>query len=180
MHFRLSILSLFLTPHSFRYILVQIRCNNREDTAPVTIESNTLLKYIRENIERYYGEFGIASMLRTNVIYFNAKTHLCIIQAMHGPHRFITSILPLLTVVSVRSSPMCLEQYDTNGVAISDLQAGPEIARYRTLYVGATLMQCNKFILKYQQRYINKTLGEYRGMGQKLKMIEDVTKMRRL
>ncbi|XP_040157907.1 uncharacterized protein LOC120897250 [Anopheles arabiensis] len=140
----------------YRYILVQIRCNNREDTAPVTIESNTLLKYIRENIERYYGEFGIASMLRTNVIYFNAKTHLCIIQAMHGPHRFITSILPLLTV------------------------AGPEIARYRTLYVGATLMQCNKFILKYQQRYINKTLGEYRGMGQKLKMIEDVTKMRRL
>ncbi|XP_053676146.1 uncharacterized protein LOC128726366 [Anopheles nili] len=139
-----------------RYILVQIRCNNRPSNAPVSIPSHVLLNYINEQVERYYGEFGVASMLRLNVIYFNAKTHLCIIQCRHGPHRFITSILPLLTV------------------------AGPETARYRTLYVGATLQQCNKFIVKYQQRYINKTIGDYRGVLQKQKLVDDVTKMRKL
>uniref|UniRef100_A0A182PV33 Ribonuclease P/MRP protein subunit POP5 n=1 Tax=Anopheles epiroticus TaxID=199890 RepID=A0A182PV33_9DIPT len=122
----------------------------------MSIASYTLMLYLREQIERYYGEFGIASMLRLKVIYFNAKTHLCIIQALHGPHRFITSILPLLTL------------------------AGKHSARYRTLYVGATLQQCNKFIIKFQQRYINKTIGHYRGIVQKQKMIEEVTKMKQL
>ncbi|XP_053664733.1 uncharacterized protein LOC128713886 [Anopheles marshallii] len=139
-----------------RYILVQIRCNDRPASEPVSISSHALFLYISEQVERYYGEFGSASMLRLNVIYFNAKTHLCIIQTRHGPHRFITSILPLLTI------------------------AGSEVARYRTLYVGATLKQCHKFIVKYQQRYINKTVGEYRGVVQKQKLIEDVTKMKKL
>uniref|UniRef100_A0A182MN84 Ribonuclease P/MRP protein subunit POP5 n=1 Tax=Anopheles culicifacies TaxID=139723 RepID=A0A182MN84_9DIPT len=139
-----------------RYILMQIRCNNRPASEPVVISSQTLRTYIDNQVERYYGEFATASMIRLNVIYFNAKTHLCIIQTRHGPHRFITSILPLLTV------------------------AGSEIARYRTLYVGATLKQCQNFIVKYQQRYINKTIGEYRGVMQKQKLIEDVTRVRKL
>uniref|UniRef100_A0A182NIM3 Ribonuclease P/MRP protein subunit POP5 n=1 Tax=Anopheles dirus TaxID=7168 RepID=A0A182NIM3_9DIPT len=137
-----------------RYILVQIRCNNRSDSEPVSIQSSAIYRYLAEQVERYYGEFGSASLLFLRVIYFNAKTHLCIIQTMHGPHRYITSILPLLTL------------------------AGSEPARYRTLYVGATLQQCHKFIVKYQQRYINKNIGDYRGQVQKQKMIEDVTKIR--
>ncbi|XP_049293941.1 ribonuclease P/MRP protein subunit POP5 [Anopheles funestus] len=139
-----------------RYILVQIRCNERPANEPIAISSSSLYWYIMDQVKRYYGEFGCASMLRLNVIYFNAKTHLCIIQSRHGPHRFITSILPLLTV------------------------AGSEVARYRTLYVGATVKQCQKFIIKYQQRYINKTIGEYKGVIQKQKLIEDVTKMKKM
>ncbi|XP_035793956.1 uncharacterized protein LOC118467512 [Anopheles albimanus] len=139
-----------------RYILVQIRCNDRPESDPVSISSNALQNYIRERVERFYGEFGAASLGRMNVIYFNAKTHLCIIQSRHGAHRFITSILPLLTL------------------------ADKEAARYRTLYVGATLQQCHKYIIKYQQRYINKTIGSCRGVVQKQKLIQDVTKMKRL
>uniref|UniRef100_A0A182QJD8 Ribonuclease P/MRP protein subunit POP5 n=1 Tax=Anopheles farauti TaxID=69004 RepID=A0A182QJD8_9DIPT len=139
-----------------RYILVQIRCNDRAEGEPVAIKSFEIYKYLMNELQRYYGEFGSASMLYIKVIYFNEKTHLCIIQAMHGPHRFITSILPLLKV------------------------AGSEPARYRTLYVGATLQQCHKFIVKYQQRYINKTIGDYRGEMQKRKMIEDVNKIKHL
>uniref|UniRef100_A0A182WKP6 Ribonuclease P/MRP protein subunit POP5 n=1 Tax=Anopheles minimus TaxID=112268 RepID=A0A182WKP6_9DIPT len=139
-----------------RYILVQIRCNDRPASESVAISSQTLRSYLGAQVERYYGEFGSASMIWLNVIYFNAKTHLCIIQTRHGPHRFITSILPLLTI------------------------AGSEVARYRTLYVGATLKQCQNCIVKYQQRFINKTIGEYRGVLQKQKLIEDVTKMKKL
>ncbi|XP_058067319.1 uncharacterized protein LOC131216764 [Anopheles bellator] len=139
-----------------RYILVQIRCNDRPESEPVSISSAALQSYIRERVEKFYGDFGVASLARLNVIYFNAKTHLCIVQTRHGAHRFITSILPLLTL------------------------ADKESARYRTLYVGATLQQCHKYIVKYQQHYINKTIGSYRGLVQKQKLIEDVTRMKPL
>uniref|UniRef100_A0A182S853 Ribonuclease P/MRP protein subunit POP5 n=1 Tax=Anopheles maculatus TaxID=74869 RepID=A0A182S853_9DIPT len=139
-----------------RYILVQIRCNDRPSDESVAISSSAVYYQINTLVERYYGEFGSASMLQLNVLYFNAKTHLCIIQTRHGPHRFITSILPLITT------------------------AGSQVARFRTLYVGATLKQCHKFIIKYQQRYINKMIGDYRGEMQKQQLIADVTKMQTL
>ncbi|XP_035914313.1 ribonuclease P/MRP protein subunit POP5 [Anopheles stephensi] len=139
-----------------RYILVQIRCNNVPADEPVYISSTLLYHQIMGYVEQCYGVFGCASMLKLNVIYFNAKTHLCIVQARHGPHRFITSVLPLM------------------------LEAGKQPARFRTLYVGATLKQCQKFIVKYQQRYINKTIGDCRGALQKKMLIEDVTNMQKL
>lgn len=83
-----------------RYILVQFMCNNRSETETFALTSRQVGTFLQQRIEKYYGEFGIASMLRLHVIYFNEKTRLCIIQTRHGPHRFVTSILPLLTVVS--------------------------------------------------------------------------------
>ncbi|XP_050075873.1 ribonuclease P/MRP protein subunit POP5 [Anopheles maculipalpis] len=139
-----------------RYILVQVRCNDKPADESVAISSTTMYHQLCGQVERYYGEFGIASMLHLRVVYFNDKTHLCIIQSRHGPHRFITSILPLITT------------------------AGTQMARYRILYVGATVKQCQKFIIKYQQRYINKTIGNYRGEMQKQQLIADVTKMAKL
>uniref|UniRef100_A0A182J4T4 Ribonuclease P/MRP protein subunit POP5 n=1 Tax=Anopheles atroparvus TaxID=41427 RepID=A0A182J4T4_ANOAO len=136
-----------------RYILVQLRSNDKPEEEELFVTSRPICKYLEHQLEKYYGTFGAASMLRLYVIYFNAKTHLCIIQCSHGPHRFITSILPLLTT------------------------ADTESARFRTLYVGATLRQCHKFIVKYQQRYINKTIGNYRGNMQKKKLVEAVTKV---
>ncbi|XP_065090492.1 ribonuclease P/MRP protein subunit POP5 [Ochlerotatus camptorhynchus] len=139
-----------------RYILVQFMCNNRSDTDAFALTSTHLSGFLREKIEKYYGEYGLASTLRLNVIYFNEKTRLCIIQTRHGPHRFVTSILPLLTV------------------------ADTETVRYRTLYVGATLKQCQKFIVRYQQEYVNKMIGLYKGEVQKERFIEEVTKMKQI
>ncbi|XP_058832046.1 uncharacterized protein LOC131690356 [Topomyia yanbarensis] len=139
-----------------RYILVQFMCNNRSETEALSLTSNHLASFLREKIEKYYGEFGIASTVRLHVIYFNEKTRLCIIQTRHGPHRFVTSILPLLTV------------------------ADTETVRYRTLYVGATLQQCQKFIARYQQEYVNRRIGSCNGQAQKDRFIEEVTKMKQI
>ncbi|XP_019531564.1 uncharacterized protein LOC109403237 [Aedes albopictus] len=139
-----------------RYILIQFMCNNRSDTDAFALTSHNLTKFLREKIEKYYGEFGLASTLRLHVIYFNDKTRLCIIQTRHGPHRFVTSILPLLTV------------------------ADTEQVRYRTLYVGATLQQCQKFIVRYQQEYVNKMIGNYKGEAQRQRFVEEVTKMKQI
>lgn len=83
----------------YRYIVAQIRCNQRPEMQPLSISSEELYAQIKERIQKYYGEYGISSLLRLNVKYFNEKTHLCIIQATHGPHRYVTSTLPLMTVV---------------------------------------------------------------------------------
>uniref|UniRef100_A0A1Q3F7A0 Ribonuclease P/MRP protein subunit POP5 n=1 Tax=Culex tarsalis TaxID=7177 RepID=A0A1Q3F7A0_CULTA len=139
-----------------RYILVQFMCNNRSETESLALTSRQVGTFLQQKIEKYYGEFGIASMLRLHVIYFNEKTRLCIIQTRHGPHRFVTSILPLLTVAETES------------------------VRYRTLYVGATLQQCQKFVARYQQNYVNKMIGNYRGEAQRERFIEDVTKMKQI
>lgn len=139
-----------------RYILIQFMCNNLSDTDAFALTSSHLANLLRGKIGKYYGEFGLASTLRLHVIYFNEKTRLCIIQTRHGPHRFVTSILPLLTV------------------------ADTETVRYRTLYVGATLQQCHKFIVRYQQEYVNKMIGNYKGVAQKERFVEDVTKVNKI
>ncbi|XP_055603574.1 uncharacterized protein LOC129751848 [Uranotaenia lowii] len=136
-----------------RYILVQIVCNNNSGEGGFSFTSSKLAELLRSKIEKYYGEFGLASTVRLHVMYFNEKTRLFVIQTRHGPHRFVTSMLPLLTV------------------------AGTEPVRYRTLYVGATLQQCQKFIVKYQQNFVNKNIGNYKGEVQKKLFVEKVTKI---
>ncbi|KAL9701480.1 hypothetical protein quinque_004921 [Culex quinquefasciatus] len=117
-------MNLFVYPFTPpRYILVQFMCNNRSETETFTLTSRQVGTFLQQRIEKYYGEFGIASMLRLHVIYFNEKTRLCIIQTRHGPHRFVTSILPLLTV------------------------ADTESVRYRTLYVGQRFNSARSLLL---------------------------------
>jgi ribonuclease P/MRP protein subunit POP5 len=64
------------------------------------VNAHKLRELIKSKVEKYYGHFGVASMLRLNVKYVNDKTKIAIIQVSHGPHRFVTSILPLITTVS--------------------------------------------------------------------------------
>lgn len=132
-----------------------MKFNNRPKDDASRVSSKSLALYLRRQVSKYYGDVGAATVKRLLVIYFNAKTHLFIIRTLHGPHRFMTSILPLLT------------------------QVDDHMVRFRTLYVGATVQQCQKFVVKYQQRYINRTIGYYRGMEQKQKMIQNVTTIAR-
>ncbi|XP_063709131.1 uncharacterized protein LOC134837676 [Culicoides brevitarsis] len=83
----------------YRYIVAQIRCNNRPPMQPLSMSSEELYGNIKERIKKYWGDYGLSCLLRLHVKYFNEKTHLCIIQATHGPHRYVTSTLPLMTMV---------------------------------------------------------------------------------
>ncbi|KAL5292970.1 POP5 family protein [Megaselia abdita] len=89
-----------------------------------------------KNVGKYYGEFGIGSTeYGFRVKYCNDKTRIAVIRVRHRPHRFVTSILPLICVI------------------------GDHKAKFRTLYTGATIMQCNKFIVKHQRDVLDKTIG---------------------
>ena len=134
---------------------MQIKYNNRPEGEKVKINSQNLYNYIKENVQKYYGEFGVASLMKFHIIYFNERTRLFIIQVRHGPHRFVTSILPLL-------------------------QKANETARYRTLYVGATLQQCQKFIIKHQQIFLHKFIGNCKGPYQMENFAEEVMKIQKI
>lgn len=57
------------------------------------------------------------------VKYCNEYTRVAVVRARHGPHRLVASCLPLVT--QLEQIPVSL----------------------KTLYTGATLMQCNKFLV---------------------------------
>lgn len=46
--------------------------------------------------------------------------------------------------------------------------------KFRTIYIGATLMQSNKFILKHQQEFIDRTIGKVKNDRQKEELIHSV------
>lgn len=107
-----------------RYILVEVRPNT---LGPFHLDSETVNKQLRDKIQHFWGDYGTACLLRLNVKYLNDKTRICIIQVNFDAARFVTSTLPLMTVV------------------------GKVLARFRILYVGATIKQCKRFIIKYHQ-----------------------------
>lgn len=55
---------------------------------------------LKKSIQKFYGDFGAASIANIGLRYYNEKHKLVIIRIPHGPHRFVTSVLPLLTKVT--------------------------------------------------------------------------------
>lgn len=46
-------------------------------------------------------------------------------------------------------------------------QVGDHTVKLRTLYNGATIKQCNKFIVEHQKRFLDRRIGETVSIGQK-------------
>eukprot|EP00099_Drosophila_melanogaster_P003575 NP_001163458.1 uncharacterized protein Dmel_CG14057, isoform B [Drosophila melanogaster] len=61
---------------------------------------------------------------------------MAIIRCLHRGQRFVSSVLPLITLI------------------------GDVRAKFRTLYIGATIIQCNKFIVKHQKQFLDRTMGQ--------------------
>lgn len=79
-----------------RYIAVRL------DTQKLADKSTATEKHVYEdllaNVQKYYGDFGTGSIKESfKVKYVNQGTKTVIIRVRHGPHRFLTSILPLIT-----------------------------------------------------------------------------------
>lgn len=84
-----------------RYIVTQI-IPEKSVSAAATFSDAAITKSIRNNVQKYYGDFGSGSInVGFRIKYCNEKTKVTIIRCRHGPHRFITSILPLMTVVCI-------------------------------------------------------------------------------
>jgi len=130
-----------------RYILLQIKCDKK-----LKVLQSELADQFKKSVKKFYGDFGLASITNFGLKYFNERHRLIIIKLSHGPHRFLTSILPLQT------------------------NAGKELARFRILYIGATIRQCKKHIVKHQNEFIRQTVGEFGSEAERQEFLSNLSK----
>ncbi|XP_013107034.2 uncharacterized protein LOC106086779 [Stomoxys calcitrans] len=133
-----------------RYIVVQIIPKNAEQKV-LYLKEQILAKCLLSHVQKYYGIYGLGLLEHGfRVKYCNERTKIAIFRCSHHSYRFVTSILPLI-------------------VSIGDVQA-----KFRTIYTGATIMQCNKFIIKHQQTYLDRMVGQIDSAKERQDMIKRV------
>lgn len=116
-----------------RYFAVEINPIDKQQKAPFYLNSYALQASVFKKVEQLHGDFGIAAVQAGfTAKYCNKWTCIAMIRTRHGPHRLVASSLPLMNEVS-----------------------GHQIT-VRTLYVGATLQQCYRFIRRYQRQQLTK------------------------
>ncbi|XP_034656627.1 uncharacterized protein LOC117893946 [Drosophila subobscura] len=118
-----------------RYIAVQIVPYAPKKT--LGLKDHILSKCILQNVEKHYGVYGLGVVEQGfRVKYCNERTKIAVIRCVHRGQRFVSSMLPLITLI------------------------GDVRAKFRTLYIGATIIQCNKFIIKHQKQFLDRFMGQ--------------------
>lgn len=141
-------------------------------SAAATFSDAAITKSIRNNVQKYYGDFGSGSInVGFRIKYCNEKTKVTIIRCRHGPHRFITSILPLMTVVCI----LFLKHLKYISKKMNFVfQIGEHRAKFRILYIGATIMQCNKFIVNFQKDCLDRAIGDIESAKDRIDFIKNI------
>lgn len=132
---------------SFRYTLLQVKCDKR-----LKLTSAELADTLKKAVLKNYGDFGLASIGNLSVKLMNDKHKLAIIRVSHGPHRFLTSIIPLLNKV------------------------GKELATCRILYIGATIRQCKKYLIDHQNEVIRKIITAFNNDTERQEFLTELSK----
>lgn len=92
------------------------------------LNSQAIYNALIKKIQQLHGDFGVgATKTGLFIKYCNENTNLVIIRSRHGPHKFVASSLPILNNIENKSVVLNI------------------------LYVGATLKQCFKFVLRHQR-----------------------------
>ncbi|EDW79410.1 uncharacterized protein Dwil_GK20429 [Drosophila willistoni] len=132
-----------------RYIAVQIVPQTA--TRTLRLNDNTLTKCLLENVGKHYGVYGLGLLEQGfRVKYCNERTKIAIIRCLHRGQQYVSSILPLITLI------------------------GDVRAKFRTLYVGATIIQCNKFIIKHQKEFLDKMMGQLESAKERQDLLKSV------
>ncbi|XP_017475038.1 PREDICTED: ribonuclease P/MRP protein subunit POP5 [Rhagoletis zephyria] len=132
-----------------RYIVVRIV---PEVPAKVlNFHDAVIAKCILNHVKKFYGDYGLGTVEQGfRVKYCNERTKVTIIRCLHRSHRVVTSTLPLITMI------------------------GDVRAKFHTLYTGATIIQCNKFIINHQQRFLDEMVGQIASAKERKEFIKRV------
>ncbi|XP_075161041.1 POP5 ribonuclease P/MRP subunit isoform X2 [Haematobia irritans] len=123
----------------------------KNDIQMLFLKEQTLAKCVLSHVQKYYGIYGVGLLEHGfRVKYCNERTKIAIFRCSHYSYRFVTSILPFIT-------------------GIGDVQA-----KFRTIYTGATIMQCNKYIIRHQQTFLDKMVGQIDSVKERQEMIKRV------
>lgn len=71
-----------------------MKCDNK-----LKITASELSDNFRKGIQKYYGDHGLALTSNFSIKYLNERHRILIARISHGPHQFLSSILPLLLKV---------------------------------------------------------------------------------
>lgn len=129
---------------TFRYIVFEINPENTiKNFESFEVPAEAIYYAINNKVQQLHGDFGAAA-IRNGFVgkYCNSKLRLALIRVRHGPHRFILSALPFIDKLNGKS------------IVIN------------SLYVGATMNHCFKFLINYQKQEINKQLISLEGTPQ--------------
>ncbi|KAJ6633858.1 NAD-dependent histone deacetylase sirtuin-1 [Pseudolycoriella hygida] len=134
----------------YRYIVVQIIPEDDNKKGGLAFTDISIAQCIMKNVQKFYGDFGAATVRSGfKCKYCNEQTRIAIIRIKHRPHRYVTSVLPLITTI------------------------GDHLAKFRTLYNGATIMHCQKFIVNFQRNYLDQTMKNI-SVGQQKELLKKV------
>jgi len=71
-------------------------------TQSLRLNDNSLAKILLQNVEKYHGVYGLGMIEQGfRVKYINDRTKIAIIRCLHRGQRFVSSILPLITLVGL-------------------------------------------------------------------------------
>uniref|UniRef100_A0A1B6DKF7 Ribonuclease P/MRP protein subunit POP5 n=1 Tax=Clastoptera arizonana TaxID=38151 RepID=A0A1B6DKF7_9HEMI len=115
-----------------RYIVIEVNPVEKLKKG-INLRSSLLYNSVITAVQKFHGDFGVAAIRAgLSAKYCNEVTRTALIRLRHGPHRLLSSILPLVNEI------------------------GYQKVQVKTLYVGATLKQCYKFLRNYQKQMLMK------------------------
>ncbi|GLV34119.1 POP5 ribonuclease P/MRP subunit [Carabus blaptoides fortunei] len=142
-----------------RYLLVEVNPEKPIlNYEPYKINPDTLYRAVIKKVQQLHGDFGVAAVKSGFLAkYCNPQLRIALFRARHGPHKIVASSLPFV-----------------------DLIDGKKIVM-RSLYTGATIRNCFKFLIKYQQQKIYTNLDKLKGTPNYEKLCQefmDVSKIK--
>nr|SVE77953.1 EOG090X0GYO [Daphnia lumholtzi]SVE78582.1 EOG090X0GYO [Daphnia lumholtzi]SVE79211.1 EOG090X0GYO [Daphnia lumholtzi] len=137
-----------------RYFTTEIiPMDNGHTVQPLNLKTYDILKSVLAATEQIHGEFGAAAIKNgLEVKYCNESTQVAIIRCRHGPHRLLASSLPFLSKIGKRK------------------------VQLQSMYTGATLVKCYKFLKKFHREKMNEALKMCRTEQEKKKVLEIMSK----
>ncbi|XP_017778346.1 PREDICTED: ribonuclease P/MRP protein subunit POP5 [Nicrophorus vespilloides] len=142
-----------------RYIVVQIddQGANGQDKGSAVFKGQSIQNAIIHHVLQMHGDFGFAAVKAAlTVKYINERTRIAIIRCRHGPHKLVSSVLPLVNLL------------DTKRVQLT------------IIYTGATIRQCLICIISYQQRKFEEFCIGIKTEEEKCELKEQIMKLENL
>lgn len=139
------------------------------------IKDFQLLKCLLEAVEKYYGQYGLGIVEHGfKVKYCNESTKVAIVRCAHRSYQYVTSILPLITLVSFVLKELLFWKLKQLLYFLFFFKIGDVRAKFHTIYTGATIMQCNKFIIRHQQAFLERMVGKITSAKERQDLIKRV------
>lgn len=124
----------------FRYTVVSvIPVSKKLESESFSVKHSDLYRTIILMIKKMHGDFGLAA-IKTGFAakYCNDLTKVAIVKTRHGPHRFVTTVIPLIKNI------------------------GNVTIHLQTLRTTSTLRQAYKFLKRYQQLHFERISQSYK------------------